>query len=250
MTTPPSDSPATAPRWKPLNELQRRVLGVLVEKSKTTPAGYPMSVNAIAVGCNQKNNRDPLMSLDEIDVSNTLVELQRLGVVTEMDWLGRVPKYKHQAYEWLGVDRAELAVMTELLLRGAQALGELRARAARMEPIEDLAALKPVVERLVARGLMVELTAPGRGQIVGHNLYLAPEMAELRARYSGQAPDARARDAGVSGHSVPLAAPDAGASDPPPDRVAELTAEVADLREEISALKRRLGELEARLGRA
>ena len=139
---------------------------MLVEKSKTTPAGYPMTVNAIVAGCNQRNNREPLMNLDDVDVSNTLVELQRFGVVAELDWLGRVPKYKHQAYEWLGVDKAGLAVMTELLLRGEQALGELRGRAARMEPIADLAALKPIVEGLVAAGLMIELTPPGRGQVV------------------------------------------------------------------------------------
>jgi predicted esterase len=162
------------------------VLGVLIEKAKTTPAAYPMTVNAIVAGCNQKSNRDPLMTLDDTDVSNVLVELRDLDVVTELDWLGRVPKYKHKGYEWLGVNKAEMAVMTELLLRGAQALGELRARAARMEPIADLAALKPIVDGLVARGLMIELTPPGRGQIVSHKLYLAPELEELRSRHSGR----------------------------------------------------------------
>src|SRR5262245_63834914 len=155
---------SSAPRGQPLDEIQRRVLGVLIEKAKTTPAGYPMSVNAIVVGCNQKSNRDPLTDYDDFTVEKTLSELQTLGVVKEIDWVGRVPKYKHLAYEWLGVRPVELAVMGELLLRGAQALGELRARAARMEPIEDLGALKPIVDGLAERKLMIELTSPGRGQ--------------------------------------------------------------------------------------
>ena len=186
MTSTPQDAPAI-PRWKPLEPRQRRVLGVLIEKAKTTPAGYPMSVNAIVAGCNQKNNRDPVTTYDDVDVENTLGELQALGVVKEIDWVGRVAKYKHLAYEWLGVRPVELAVLTELLLRGAQAIGELRARAARMEAIEDLAALKPIIADLVARKLMLELTPAGRGQIVSHNLYLPGELAELRARHAGRA---------------------------------------------------------------
>src|SRR5215831_1032456 len=136
--TPPAAPAAT--KWKPLEPNARRVLGVLIEKAKTTPAGYPMSVNAIVTGCNQKNNREPLMTLDDIEVERALDGLRTLGAVSEIDWMGRVSKYKHHAYEWMGVSRAELAVMAELLLRGAQAMGELRGRAARMEPIEDLAA--------------------------------------------------------------------------------------------------------------
>jgi len=171
-TTPESTSaPTDAPKWEPLDAAQRRVLGVLIEKAKTTPAGYPMTVNAIVTGCNQKNNRDPLTAYDDFDVEKTLTELQSLGVVKEIDWIGRAVKYKHQAYEWLGVRPVELAILGELLLRGPQALGELRARASRMEPIEDLGALKPIVDDLVARKLMIELTPPGRGQMVTHNLY-------------------------------------------------------------------------------
>lgn len=181
MTTTPPDGPNAAPRWKPLDARQRRVLGVLIEKAKTTPAGYPMTVKAIVTGCNQKNNRDPLSAYDDIDVEKALDQLRTLGTVSEIDWMGRVSKYKHHAYEWLGVSKPEIAVMTELLLRGAQALGDLRARASRMEPIADLNALKPVVDALLERGLMVEITPPGRGQVVSHNLYLPEELAEVKA---------------------------------------------------------------------
>ena len=82
-------------------------------------------------------------------MGNALVELAEMGAVAEIDWMGRSSKYKHKAYEWLGVTKAELAVMAELLLRGAQQLGELRARADRMEPIADLAA--PQTDRRSAR---------------------------------------------------------------------------------------------------
>jgi uncharacterized protein YceH (UPF0502 family)/quercetin dioxygenase-like cupin family protein len=178
------DTPAP-PRWRPLDPHQRRVLGVLIEKAKTTPAGYPMSINAIVTGCNQKNNRDPITAYDDFDVEKALGELQQLGVVKEIDWLGRVVKYKHLAYEWLGVRPVELAVLGELLLRGPQMLGELRSRAARMEPIEDQAALTGIVAGLLERRLMIELTPPGRGQVVSHNLYEPGELTGIREQHGG-----------------------------------------------------------------
>jgi uncharacterized protein YceH (UPF0502 family) len=183
MSTSSSPETATPPRWRALEAAQRRVLGVLIEKAKTTPAGYPMSVNAIVTGCNQKNNRDPVTAYDEFDVEKALGELVELGVVQEIDWVGRVAKYKHKAYEWLGVRPVELAVLGELLLRGAQAMGELRARAARMEPIEDLAALQAIVDGLLERKLMIELTPPGRGQVVTHNLYTPAELETVRGQH-------------------------------------------------------------------
>ena len=95
MTTPVPGSTPAAPKWKPLDARQRRVLGVLIEKAKTTPAAYPLTVNALVTGCNQKNNRDPLTQYDDIDVEKALDELRQLGVVSEIDWMGRVSKYKH-----------------------------------------------------------------------------------------------------------------------------------------------------------
>ena len=83
MTTQPVEEAPWNPTWKPLTAEQRRVLGVLIEKAKTTPAGYPMTVNAIVLGCNQKNNRDPLMNLDDFTVERTLEELRVLGAVNE-----------------------------------------------------------------------------------------------------------------------------------------------------------------------
>src|SRR5688572_10356687 len=159
---------AVPPRWQPIPAIERRVLGVLAEKAKTTPDAYPMTLNAICVGCNQKSNRYPLMQLEADDVQAALDRLRELGAVAEIIGGGRTAKFRHYFYEWLGVDKAESAVMIELLLRGAQTEGELRGRAARMEPITDLAALRPVLQSLKEKGLLVSLTSEGRGHVVTH----------------------------------------------------------------------------------
>ena len=241
MTTQETDDEAPwTPSWKPLSPEQRRVLGVLIEKAKTTPATYPMTINAIVLGCNQKNNREPLMTLESLDVERILEELRVLGAVTEVHESTRSAKFRHRGYEWLGVERAELAVMTELLLRGAQTLGDLRSRADRMEPIPDLAALKPIVDALVKRGLMIELTAPGRGQMVSHNLYAEGELAQLRAPYAGHRPSAASFR-----EDAPAPAP--AASGGTADMIVRLSGEVTELRAEVARLRERVGELESKL---
>lgn len=172
--------PAATPQWTPISAIERRILGVLVEKAKTTPDAYPMSLNALTTGCNQKNNRDPQMHLAADDVSDALDRLRGLNAVLEVHGDSRVARYKHRLYEWLGVDKVEMAVMAELLLRGAQTIGELRGRAARMEPIADLAALRPVLDGLIAKGLVVYLTPPQRGAVVTHLLYKPEELEKVR----------------------------------------------------------------------
>ena len=231
---------------------QRRVFGVLVEKAKTTPDVYPMTINGLVAGCNQKSNREPQMNLTPEDVEQVLEELRALGAVTEVQGSGRVAKYRHHAYEWLGVEKTELAVMTELLLRGEQTLGELRGRAARMEPIADLAALKPVVDSLTQRGLMISLSSPGRGQVVSHKLYKERELAELKARFQGYVQMAGGDDdapplvAGTAGAAV---AAQTGTRVTPPgvtaDQFAELSVEVAELRAEVARLKDQIQQLQA-----
>ena len=135
-------------RWRPLAKVDRRVAGVLVEKAKTTPEQYPLTINSLVNGCNQKNNRDPQMQLEEADVMESLDRLKSMGAVAEVQGSGRVPKFRHLLYEWLGVEKVELAVMGELLLRSAQTEGELRGRASRMEPIADLNALRGILQSL------------------------------------------------------------------------------------------------------
>jgi uncharacterized protein len=159
------------------------VAGVLVEKAKTTPAAYPMTLNAVTTGCNQKSNRFPTMELEPDHVEEALERLREHGAAGLIQGVGRVEKFRHYLYDWLGVDKVELAVMAELLLRGAQTVGELRARASRMEPIRDLAALQPVLDSLKAKGLVVSLTPEGRGHVVTHALYPPREMEKLRAEH-------------------------------------------------------------------
>lgn len=194
MDQDPSSSAnaASAPEWKPLTAKQRRVLGTLMEKSKTTPDAYPMTFAGLTTGCNQKSNRTPITNYTPEQVEAVVDELRTLGAVAIVQGSGRVTKVRHYAYNWLGLDKIEAAVMTELLLRGEQTFGELRTRASRMEPIQDLDELKGIVDRLIQRNLMVELSPQGRGQIVSHNLY--PEW-ELEAVFKSVA-------AGVSGVSL------------------------------------------------
>lgn len=183
-----SSEPSAAAKWKPLTAIQRRIVGVLVEKAKTTPEQYPLTLNALRNGSNQKSNRFPQMSLDEERIDEALEELREMGVVMEVQGSGRTSKFRHMMYEWLGVEKAELAVMAELLLRGAQTVGELRGRAARMEPIADLAALRPILASLEEKQLIVYLTPPGRGCVVTHNLYQTSEMERLRKEHGASSP--------------------------------------------------------------
>jgi uncharacterized protein YceH (UPF0502 family) len=251
MSTDSTAVPAESPRrWQPLSLRQRRVFGVLIEKAKTTPDAYPMTINGVVTGSNQKSNREPQMNLSPDDVEQVLEELRGMGAVTEVQGSGRVAKYRHHAYEWLGVEKTELAVMTELMLRGEQTLGELRGRAARMEPIADVGALRPVVDSLIKKGLIIELTPPGRGQIVSHNLYKERELNELKTRMANYVPPSGSDDDApplVVGTSGAAAAAATGARVTPPgvtaDQFAELSVEVAELRAEVARLKDQLEAL-------
>ena len=111
------------------------MLGVLVEKAKTTPEYYPLTIAAIVTGCNQKSNRDPVTNYDADDVEEILQDLRKKGAVVMVEAGGRVVRWKHTLYDWLKVSKVELAVIAELLLRGPQTEGDLRARASRMEPL-------------------------------------------------------------------------------------------------------------------
>ena len=171
----------------PLSANARRVLGVLVEKAKTTPDNYPMSAAAIITGSNQKSNRSPQMQLDEDDVLLALDELRGVGAAREIQGSGRVTKYRHAAYDWLSLDNAQAAVMTELLLRGPQTVGEIRTRASRMCPLADLDVVKVVLQSLIQKDLVEALTPPGRGQTFAHKLYQPQERQYLEARIEKQA---------------------------------------------------------------
>jgi uncharacterized protein len=232
---------ATTARWQPLEPSERRVLGVLIEKAKTTPETYPLSLNSLRTGCNQKSNRAPLMQLEDEQVEDVLESLRKLGAVVVIQGDGRVDKYRHRAYEWLGVEKVELAVMAELLLRGAQTVGELRGRAARMEPIKDLGELRPVLDSLEAKRLIMYLTPQGRGSVVSHALYQDRELDKVRREahmmHGGDSSDGSEAVATVASPR-PAAIPPRPVVVQPEMQSKGLEADVARLSEELAALKR------------
>jgi uncharacterized protein YceH (UPF0502 family) len=237
---PESNAEESRPQWQPLNSRQRRVVGVLIEKAKTTPDAYPLTLNALTNGCNQKSNRSPQMNLTPGDVEQTVDELREVGAVLEVQGSGRVPKYRHQMYEWLGVDKVELAVMAELLLRGEQTVGELRSRASRMEPIAGLAELKPLLDSLMEKKLVISLTNEGRGQIVTHGLYKDRELEALKSRASVYAAPATGD---VEAGGVLFGAPTAGAT-ASQEQLDELRSDVAGLRDNVARLCERIEKIE------
>ncbi len=238
-------------KWQPLRAVDRRVAGVLAEKAKTTPDIYPMSLNAVCTACNQKSNRSPLMNLEPDDAEESLDRLRELGAVTLVEGHGRVAKYRHHLYQWMGVDKVELAIMTELLLRGPQTLGELRGRAARMEPIADLAALRPILDGLKQKGLVVALTPEGRGHVVTHALYLPEELQKLQSQY-GQCESIAAGTHGPERHSnpsQPASASSVPAAKPPVGEPGIERQIIATIRSDIDDLKSQLTQLRSDMDR-
>jgi hypothetical protein len=232
----------------PLDALEQRVLGVLIEKSLATPEQYPLSLHALVAGCNQKSNRDPLMLVSEPEVRLTIEGLRQkhLAGVTHPAG-GRVERYVHAAAETLGLPKPSLAVLAELLVRGPQARGELRGRASRMVPIATLEELGEVLERLEAKGLVATRPpAPGsRAPRVGHLLGGAEEESAAPIAAGLTPPGLQPRIATPSGRSV------ANAGNGGPElaaRVAQLEEELAALRAELATVRGRLTDLAEKLG--
>jgi len=249
--TDDSSSPeqeAPEPRWQPLSAVDRRVAGVLVEKAKTTPNAYPMSLSAICTACNQKSNRSPVMTVDPDDAEESLERLRKLGAVGLIEGYGRVQKYRHYLYDWLGVDKVEIAVVAELLLRGAQTVGELRGRASRMETIRDLGELGPVLASLKSKGLVIPLTPEGRGHVVTHALYPADELARVKSQFHGAGPAQAASPEQPIGPPAPTPATPSPGSAPTAAPTSPATAPAQDLRPELAeALHRELRELRSQV---
>jgi uncharacterized protein len=228
---PPSHGP-----WPTLDMEERRILGVLIEKAKTTPDAYPMSVNALVAGANQKSNRDPLLNLSDLDVEDILVRCQKKNLAIKIIG-GRVIRWRHSLYEAWRADKIELAVLGELLLRGPQTEGELRTRASRMEPIDDLDALRGVLRPLVERNLVVYLTPEDRrGAVLTHGFHDPEELKRLRARSMAEPMPAAA-----------AAAPAPSRTDAA-DEIAALKQAVAVLRGEVDGLRDELRQFKQSLG--
>jgi uncharacterized protein YceH (UPF0502 family) len=138
-----------------LSASETRVLGCLLEKQRTTPDQYPLSLNALRLACNQSTNRDPVVDYDEAVLRDALHRLERRGYTRFASGAGsRTPKYRHLLAEALPMADDEQAVMCVLMLRGPQTPGELKQRAERMHPFADLGTVHATLERLIARELV------------------------------------------------------------------------------------------------
>jgi uncharacterized protein YceH (UPF0502 family) len=248
MSTDPA-TPAAAPTttWPALSLSERRVLGVLAEKQKTTPAAYPMTLNALVTGCNQKSNRDPVLNLSEDQVEEALRGVQKQGLAIRLSGSGRVEKWRHGLYEAWNVNKAEMAVLTELLVRDPQTEGELRSRVSRMEPIDDLDALRAVLRPLIERRLVVYLTPEGRrGTMVTHGFHAPAELERLRAAMPTEAPlpaaTAAPPPAAETGAGVEVRLAEAEA------QMAALRATVTDLEVALQALTEQVRQIKEGLG--
>jgi len=207
-----------------LNTVEARVLGALVEKEITTPEYYPLSLNALVNACNQKNNREPVMSLDEDTVRQALhgLEDDRLaGPRRGGD--SRVTKYEHHLQEVFNFTRGEVAVLCVLLLRGAQTPGELRGRTERMHRFEELEDVLGALQRLIQREPPLAKALPRQpGTKETRYVHLLSGEVEELAIESG------------------YGTVEAASSD---ERLARLEAEVIELRHEVAELKERLGKI-------
>jgi uncharacterized protein YceH (UPF0502 family) len=247
-----------------LNEMQRRVLGALIEKALTQPEYYPMTLNALVAACNQKSNRNPVMSLDEDVVLETLESLRDLELVALVLPApgSRTNRYKHTADTHFGWQRREMAVITELLLRGPQTPGELRTRCSRMAPFESLESVSLVLDLLQQADpprVAVMPREPAQSAVrYQHRLYPASEQPTptLHAAAStGPRPAApqvavssaaHARTSAVPGGS-PSSPPVSGGSSALQDRIDTLQDEIAGLQQNLAELRSRLDQLESQL---
>lgn len=208
-----------------------RVVGCLLEKQRTTPDAYPLSLNALRLACNQATNRDPVVDYDETTVVEALRRTALRGWTRLASGAGsRARKYRHLLDQALDADRAELALLAVLMLRGTQTPGELKQRADRQHAFADLGAVHATLEKLVERGYVERLPRrPGQKE-------------ERYAQLLG------AENEGPSTEEPEVAA-DSSAGFPVPsgpfaeeDRLERLERELGDLREQVRELREALGE--------
>jgi uncharacterized protein YceH (UPF0502 family) len=251
-----------------LDPTEIRVLGCLLEKQRTTPDAYPLSLNALRLACNQATNRDPVVDYDDATVRAALHQLGRRRWTRLASGAGsRAAKYRHLLDDALPLDRGEHAVICVLMLRGPQTPGELKQRTERMHVFGDLASLRVTLDRLIARGLVRRLDRrPGHKEERYQHLLADPDgpaagsVADPGGRVagSGEGPVRRGEDHGpvsrgedhrVADHQPVAAVNDASKDDSGPGRVddpgqlAELTERVVRLERDLAALREALGEI-------
>ncbi len=212
-----------------LSPTEIRVVGCLIEKQRTTPDAYPLSVNALRLACNQTTNRDPVVAYDEEQIRVALAKLRTRGL-TRLAGAGRASKYRHLVDEKLGLDDGEMALLCVLALRGEQTPGELKQRTERLHAFADLDAIGDGLGRLMGRGLAVR-----------------------HERRPGQKEDRYTHTLGDDGdEAVAVAAPVADVATPAPTPVATPVSvpaanDLAKLRDQVATLAAEVAALRARL---
>jgi hypothetical protein len=208
-----------------LDEIEVRVLGALLEKEITTPEYYPLSLNALINACNQKSNRDPVMTLDESAVRDALDRLTGKNLVGHASTAdSRVPKYTHHLQEVFNFDRRETAVLCVLMLRGPQTPGELRGRTERMYKFDDLSVVESAIHRLMEREPPLAMK-------------LARQPGTKESRY------AHLLSGELEEWSMPAENPLVAAAGPQDDqRITRLETELETLRKEVADLRQQLGD--------
>jgi len=201
-----------------LSLLETRVLGTLYEKQHTVPDSYPLTLNALVSGCNQKTSRSPVMEATEAEVQGALDSLKAANLVIETSG-GRVSRYSHNLERVLQVPSQSAAILTVLMLRGPQTGGELRINCERLHRFADLSAVEAFLQELAGRGLVVQLPRqPGSREARWAHLLSGTPQVEV--------------------------------TEAPPSEPASLKADVAQLKAEVAALKELVGRMAKQLGMA
>jgi len=210
-----------------LSEIEVRVLGALVEKETTTPEYYPLSLNALVNACNQKSNRDPVLTLQEDSVRQALRSLSDQALVRSAGGDSRVAKYEHRLNELFNFHRHEIAVLCVLLLRGPQTPGELRTRAERMYAFEDLESVHSALNLLMRRDPPVARILPRE-----------PGTKESRYMHLFSGDSVPAVFSNVEHGVIPSPA------SPENERIQILERQVSELKRELLALREQFGDFQ------
>lgn len=214
-----------------LTAIEARVLGALIEKEITTPEYYPLSLNALANACNQKSNRDPVLHLEENDIRRALNHLESQSLVRSVSAHdSRVTKFEHRLQDAFNFYRPEIAIICELLLRGPQTPGELRTRASRMHPFDDLESVHSALQRLAKREPSLVAVLPRQhGMKEARYAHLLGDASPVEI-----AAESATRSYALDSNATPQIDHVAALA----DEVAQLRAQIADLQSQFAAFRK------------
>jgi len=222
---------------------EMRVLGCLVEKQRTTPDHYPLTLNALINACNQSTNRDPVVSYDEATVRRALGDLgRRRWIRSASGHSSRVPKYRQLVDTELKLDEDQISVLAVLMLRGAQTPGELKQRTERLFAFHDLAAIQTTLDALISRGLAERLARrPGQKEERYRQLVGGVEADQAGDDQIANEADQAGDDQAVTTPQSPPEPMPVPADTPETERLEKLERYVSELRLELENLKDQLG---------